>query len=180
MTTNAIHTIFPYKLGGQWMFDDEKLDIHREPFVGGADDLIETVTDLQALRSPENGFRMVFSAQKFKGFELELNKQVDEDGLMGNTYTITLEIDDVPVEMDGWLCPVLEMYIDPAPAQLFVKVVEMSKEEQLEVVGQLPVRQVAPSMLAAARETLQSMSPSKSQDWDDQKAPWPQPPGPTH
>ena len=38
---NALMVIYPYKYQGMWVFDDEAVGLVREPFVSGADDIIE-------------------------------------------------------------------------------------------------------------------------------------------
>jgi len=40
---NSINAIHPYKYEGLWVFDDEKVELIQEPFVSGADIIIETV-----------------------------------------------------------------------------------------------------------------------------------------
>ena len=40
---NAIMVIHPYKHEGMWVFDDESVELVREPFVAGADEIIETL-----------------------------------------------------------------------------------------------------------------------------------------
>ncbi|MEH1853008.1 MAG: hypothetical protein V7L11_15380 [Nostoc sp.] len=38
---NSIMVIHPYKFGEMWVFDDENVSLVREPFVAGADEIIE-------------------------------------------------------------------------------------------------------------------------------------------
>lgn len=38
---NAINIIAPYKHRGMWVFDDERVGLHQEPFVAGADTMID-------------------------------------------------------------------------------------------------------------------------------------------
>jgi hypothetical protein len=38
---NAINVIAPYKYNGSWVFDDPGVGLRREPFVSGADTMIE-------------------------------------------------------------------------------------------------------------------------------------------
>ena len=59
---NAINVIYPYKNVGMWVFDDERVGLDREPFVAGADTMIDQVLALKGLKNPEEGFRLVFSA----------------------------------------------------------------------------------------------------------------------
>ena len=41
--TNAINVICPYKYNGVWVFDDPARGLVREPFVAGADKMIDRV-----------------------------------------------------------------------------------------------------------------------------------------
>ena len=66
---NSIHVIQPYKSHGQWMFDDPAHEILREPFVSGADEIIELVAQTAHLG---NRFNMCFSATAFPGYHLLL------------------------------------------------------------------------------------------------------------
>ena len=60
---NAIIAIHPYKSGGVWLFDDPGVGLVREPFVSGADDIIERM--VVGLDHPEDGFTLLFSADPF-------------------------------------------------------------------------------------------------------------------
>ena len=39
---NSIFVIRPYKWNGMWVFDDERVGLDKEPFVAGADTMIDT------------------------------------------------------------------------------------------------------------------------------------------
>ena len=41
---NAICVIHPYKDQGTWVFDDPAVDLVKEPFVAGADEIIDRLT----------------------------------------------------------------------------------------------------------------------------------------
>jgi hypothetical protein len=60
---NAIFVIKPYKWNGMWVFDDERVGLDKEPFVAGADTMIDTAVQLKGIQNAEAGFLMVFSAQ---------------------------------------------------------------------------------------------------------------------
>ena len=57
---NAIIAIHPYKYEGLWVFDDPKAELVQEPFVSGADEIIEKMT--QGIKSANAGFTLLFSA----------------------------------------------------------------------------------------------------------------------
>ncbi len=50
---NAIITIFPFKNHDQWVFDDPAVGLDKEPFVSGADDIIDVM--VAGLPNPESG-----------------------------------------------------------------------------------------------------------------------------
>ena len=55
---NAINIIAPYKHLGTWVFDDPRVGLMQEPFVAGADKMIDRV--VAAIPGAEKGFIMVF------------------------------------------------------------------------------------------------------------------------
>jgi hypothetical protein len=57
---NSIFAIKPYKWEGLWVFDDPAVGLVREPFVGGADTMIDVAT--VHLPNAEHGFLALFSA----------------------------------------------------------------------------------------------------------------------
>jgi hypothetical protein len=117
--SNFIMTIAPYWLEevGTWVFDDPGAGLHQEPFVSGVPEMIDfLVKDIPKARS---GFRLLFSASAFPGYQKRLVWKREEMG--GNWYASN----DPPLE--GWLCPALFRYYDRAPAQLYVKAEAMSE-----------------------------------------------------
>jgi hypothetical protein len=114
---NAINVIYPYMSEGLWVFDDEKRAIVQEPFVGGADTILDAWTaDMPDARQ---GFGLMFSAGAFPGFQYELDWTRAE--MSGNVYRLG---EDGP---EGWLCPVLLQFFDEPPKKLFVKLFHMSR-----------------------------------------------------
>ena len=78
---NSIFVIRPYKWNGMWVFDDERVGLDKEPFVAGADTMIDTAVALKGIQHAEHGFLMVFSAGPFPDadFEVELDeRKVDQ------------------------------------------------------------------------------------------------------
>jgi len=109
---NAINVIAPYKYEGMWVFDDARVGLLQEPFVSGADTMIDQV--VSSLPDPDAGFLMTFSAHPFPGFMAKLVWVRAEFG--GNWYRWEES------GMEGWLCPALFKYFETAPAEIFVKV----------------------------------------------------------
>src|SRR4051794_17472345 len=67
---NALNVIAPYKHHGMWVFDDPRVALHQEPFVGGADTMIDKA--VAAIPDAASGFTMVFSQAPFPGHQLKL------------------------------------------------------------------------------------------------------------
>jgi hypothetical protein len=62
---NSIVAIHPYKFEGLWVFDDRSVGLVQEPFVTGADDIIEELS--AAIPNAASGFTLLFSATPFPG-----------------------------------------------------------------------------------------------------------------
>ena len=54
---NSIFVIKPYKWNGMWVFDDERVGLDKEPFVAGADTMIDTAVRLKGIPNAEAGPR---------------------------------------------------------------------------------------------------------------------------
>ena len=110
---NQIMIIAPYWVDdlGAWVFDDPKVGLEQEPFVSGVPEMIDWL--VRDIPNARKGFRMVFSAAPFPGYQKMLTWRREEKD--GNWYAC----DDPP--MEGWLCPALFRYFDKAPPKLYVK-----------------------------------------------------------
>ena len=108
---NAIHVIEPYLHAGQWVFDDSRVGLEKEPFVAGIDTMLDNVTE--NIPGAEKGFVMLFSDIPFPGHQISLQWRREEFG--GNTY-YSPELD-----LEGWLCPALLLYYATAPANLYIQ-----------------------------------------------------------
>ena len=67
---NSIFVIKPYKWEGLWVFDDPAVGLVKEPFVGGADTIIDVAT--AHLPNAAQGFLAVFSAGYFPDAQIML------------------------------------------------------------------------------------------------------------
>ena len=65
MSKNAINVIKPYKWEGMWVFDDERVELDKEPFVAGADTMIDKAIEIKGIKNADNGFLLVFSEFPF-------------------------------------------------------------------------------------------------------------------
>lgn len=109
---NEINVIAPYKYLGMWVFDDAKAGLVHEPFVGGADTMIDMV--VAGIPNSDQGFVMVFSANAFPGHQLRLEWRRPEGS--GNIYYLPEH------NLEGWLCPALLKYFEEPPKELFVQI----------------------------------------------------------
>lgn len=109
---NSIFIIKPYRWEGMWVFDDPAVGLVREPFVGGADTMIDVATS--HIPNAVQGFIAVFSASYFPNAQIMLEWAREDGG--GNVYRWHDKA------MEGWLCPALLKYFDQAPTKLYIQV----------------------------------------------------------
>ena len=110
---NAITTISPYKRNGTWMFDDERVGLAGEPFVAGADVMLDQLT--KDIPHAQQGFTLLFSAGPFPGYTVKLEWTHEEYG--GNWYRWA------EAELEGWLCPALFHYFPEAPKEIYIRAI---------------------------------------------------------
>ncbi len=108
---NSLMAIHPYKIQGTWVFDDPAVGLVQEPFVSGADVLIDRM--VADIPDAESGVTLVFSANPFPGYQHEFERRREEYG--GNWYF------SEEYQLEGWLCPALFKYFAAAPEKLFVQ-----------------------------------------------------------
>ena len=108
----SIFVIKPYKWEGMWVFDDPAFGLVREPFVGGADTIIDVAT--AHIPNANKGFLAVFSASYFPDAQIVLEWAREDGG--GDIYRWKDK------EMEGWLCPALLRYFSEPPTKLYIQV----------------------------------------------------------
>ncbi|MFL5243096.1 MAG: DUF6717 family protein [Gemmataceae bacterium] len=109
---NSILIIHPYKEQGVWVFDDDRVGLVKEPFVAGADTIIDRM--VEGLPHADKGVTILFSAAPFPGSQYEFVWRREEMG--GNWYF------SPQFGMEGWLCPALFKYFEAAPKQIYAQV----------------------------------------------------------
>jgi hypothetical protein len=114
---NSIFVIKPYKWEGLWVFDDANVGLVKEPFVGGADTMIDVAT--AHMPNAEKGFVAVFSANYFPNAQIVLEWAREDGG--GNVYRWK--------EKEMELCPALLRYFSEPPAKLYIQVKAALKGE---------------------------------------------------
>ena len=115
-TGNSVHVIFPYLFQGQWVFDDDRFALSREPFVCGAEAWIGQLAAAAGLQPAEysGGFKLIFSATALPGFHQHCTRINDPALLVGAMYR---DQDGIP----GWLCPALLHYFAKPPDEIFAQ-----------------------------------------------------------
>jgi hypothetical protein len=108
---NAVSVIFPYRLEGVWVFDDASAGLVREPFISGADNILDVLTE--HIPEAATGFKIIFSARPFPGYTARFVWTRAEYG--GNWYLWPER------KMEGWLCPALLKYFESPPKEIFVQ-----------------------------------------------------------
>lgn len=108
---NHIHVIAPYRQASAWVFDDPAVGLKAEPFVSGIPQMIDAL--VQDVPQADRGFRLLFSAAPFPGYQVELVPLRSEHGGTWYRWTAT--------NMEGWLCPALANYFPEPPATLYAR-----------------------------------------------------------
>lgn len=124
---NSILVIHPYKYEGIWVFDDARVGLLQEPFVSGADTIIDRM--VEGIPTATSGVTILFSASPFPSSQHEFVWRREESG--GNWYF------SPQFGIEGWLCPALLKYFDQAPERIFAQVKPKSTEP-----GAVPDRRV--------------------------------------
>jgi hypothetical protein len=103
--------IYPRKVGPTWIFDDRAKGITNEPFVGGTNQIIDSLVDQAKIPNARFGFALRFSSDPFPGYQKKLIWMSQDNG--GNWYL------DSSIGTVGWLCPQLFAYFEEAPNELY-------------------------------------------------------------
>lgn len=116
---NAINVIHPYRSEGMLVFDDERKDLAREPFVGNADNILKGIATYYLGLFPKK-FTVLFSGpEPHVGFQESATIVGPDSG--GHVY-----VHDRSQE-SFWLCPALLRYFDEAPERLFITIREYAE-----------------------------------------------------
>lgn len=112
-----LHTIVAYRTPTGWAFDDASRGLKAEPFVYGADTLIDETLAYQQ-QSTSTKCRLTFGVRSFPHATICLQKEEAEtlEERAGTWYR------EVATRRRAWLCPALTLYIDPPPPTLYVHV----------------------------------------------------------
>ncbi|HWH38556.1 MAG TPA: DUF6717 family protein [Usitatibacter sp.] len=106
-----IHSIEPFRYHGLWVFSDAALDLHQEPFVSGADVMIEKL--VRGVPDADHGFVLLFSAAPFPGYQVHLEWLRSQSG--GYWYR------SKELREEGWLTGALLKYFPEPPPHIYVQ-----------------------------------------------------------
>jgi len=114
MLGNALMLIRPYKLNGVWVFDEPRVQVEREPFVGDTNKIIDTLIGPENLAQAERaGFNLFFSAQPFPGYQAQVCFVREE--FQGSWYRWEER------NLEGWLCAAMYYFFEESPKEIFFK-----------------------------------------------------------
>ncbi len=112
MTENAIMKIHAYKHQGQWVFDDDDRGLVKEPFVAGADTLLDIISE------GKNAAHLIFSANDFPKVTHVINRVGESAGSYGGGTDYVFEAPGITLPV--WLCPALFKFFKEAPETIYV------------------------------------------------------------
>lgn len=110
---NRINIIKPYRYLDMWVFNDESRGIVQEPFINGADSILDIWAKNLSSTSTVNSFLILFSEKPFPDYQYEISWIREE--FEGNWYKFA------ELNMDGWLCPALFKYFNKTPSEIFIR-----------------------------------------------------------
>ena len=109
---NATNVIQPYWYADMWVFDDPRVGLSAEPFVGGADTMIDRVTaDI-----PNQGRGSPWCFRPSRSQTISSAWSGDAPTAPGNVHYAK------DLDAEGWLCPALLRYLEAPPAEIYVQV----------------------------------------------------------
>ena len=106
---NNMMVIFPYLEEDTWVFDDDRAELTKEPFVCGIPEMIGIM--VKDIPNAHQGFKMLFSQSPFPDYQVELVYLREEYG--GNWYRWEEQ------DLEGWLCPAMFKYFTDTPANIY-------------------------------------------------------------
>ena len=110
---NSILKINAYKHQGQWVFDDDDRGLIKEPFVAGADTLLDIIS------KDKNAASLLFSARDFPKVTHVIRRVSESAQAIGGGTDYMYEapgMHPLPV----WLCPALFKFFEEAPETIYV------------------------------------------------------------
>ena len=119
---NSLLTIRLYRHDGLWVFDDDRVGLKAEPFVAGADDLIDYLLDIKGMYATaiREGVTAIFGKQEFRGADVRLDFTVyASGGTVYEPYGLP-DFRNKTGSREVWLCPALNLYFPESPQRIWV------------------------------------------------------------
>lgn len=112
---------------GGWVFDDPAVNLVKEPFVAGADDL------LSILSEGATQLTVIFASIPFPDYQLKIDKLTEAElaeigrGKGKEPYLVDFGTYYQQKDLNHllWLCPALNKYIPVSPDQIYIKVIKV-------------------------------------------------------
>ena len=117
---NNVNFIHSYVYNGAWVFDDESRELDKEPFVAGADILLDVMSGRDKDESKES-CSFYFGQTPLPDWDVKLTKN-GIDGYDGTYYLVDFPEKSVKAEGPIWLCPALLKFFVDSPSEIFVKI----------------------------------------------------------
>lgn len=126
---NSMYTLKVYLEGGEWVFDDVARSLIKEPFIEGADDIIDYLIDQEKIiDADKNGFTLFFSTNPFPDKQAELTLLREHPVSLDGGHYYNFESGDVQIK--GWLCPALTLFFEHSPEKLYIKLKSLPSDQR--------------------------------------------------
>jgi len=104
-----------------WVLDDEATGLVKEPFVSGADTIIDNM--VKEIPNAGKGFLCIYSKNPFPTYQYQLKLKTRGNEITGNWYTCE------ELGIDGWLYGALYKYFEVEPESIYLQVKESTHGE---------------------------------------------------
>ena len=126
MSNNSIVGVLPYVHNNSWVFDDPDKGLVKEPFVMGADTMLDKIYDAYSTDDGEwQVTNLLFSKNSIPESDLVLTRTSEDPKLTQGTYWVIQGATDKLEACYNdrlWLCPALYCYFpEGAPKKLHLK-----------------------------------------------------------
>ena len=119
---NSIFVIYPFRKHGTWVFNDEVKNLVEEPFVFGADIIInKIVNDINCQQC-----KFIFSTSELPEYDTVLEKVNTNSKINIGTYYRCSK-----TKLVGWLCPALSLYYKESPEKIYVKIEKIYENKSI-------------------------------------------------
>lgn len=117
---NSVNYISSYRHFGAWVFDDESRELDKEPFVEGADLLLDAMSGRDKYDYIDR-CSFYFASTPLPSWDVKLTFD-SEDGYDGSFFLVDFPAKGVSGQGPIWLCPALLKFFTTPPESIFVKI----------------------------------------------------------